>query len=45
MFFHDVADGSNNIAFTATPGFDEATGWGSPIASSIVPAIAKPGNG
>ena len=30
-YFHDVADGSNNGAFTATPGFDEATGWGSPI--------------
>ena len=44
-YFHDIADGSNNGAFTATPGFDEATGWGSPIASVIVPAIAKPGNG
>jgi subtilase family serine protease len=45
MYFHDIADGSNNIAFTATPGFDEATGWGSPIAGALVPAIAKPGNG
>ena len=44
-YFHDIADGSNNGAFSATPGYDEATGWGSPIASALVPAIAKPGNG
>ncbi len=44
-YFHDIADGSNNGAFTATPGFDEATGWGSPIAGTLLPAIAKPGNG
>jgi subtilase family serine protease len=44
-YFHDVADGSNNGAFSATPGYDEATGWGSPIPSALEPAIAKPGNG
>jgi subtilase family serine protease len=43
-YFHDITVG-NIGAFSAAPGFDEASGWGSPIASAIVPAIAKPGNG
>jgi subtilase family serine protease len=43
-YFHDVVTGSIG-AFSAGPGYDEATGWGSPIASAIAPAIAKPGNG
>ena len=54
-YFHDVTTGNNSVpnigpgtpitGFSAGVGFDEATGWGSPIASAIVPAIAKPGNG
>jgi subtilase family serine protease len=48
--FYDFAtDGNGNPidipGFPATPGFDEASGWGSPIASMLIPAIAKPGNG
>jgi len=49
QYFHDVTTGDNSfppvVGFSAGPGFDDATGWGSPIASALVPAIAKPGNG
>ena len=31
--------------FTAVPGYDMATGLGTPIASNLLPAIAKPGLG
>ena len=56
-YFHDVTAGQNGIpdfgpgtgtpitGYSAAPGFDEATGWGTPIASTLIPAIAKPGNG
>jgi subtilase family serine protease len=56
-YYHDVATGDNSIedfgpgtgtpitGFQAGSGFDEATGWGTPIANILVPAIAKPGNG
>ncbi len=56
-YFHDVTTGDNSVAadpttpgtpitgFSATAGFDEVTGWGSPIAGALLPAIAKPGNG
>jgi subtilase family serine protease len=56
-YFHDITTGNNGLIFvgpgTGTPiagfnavsGYDMATGWGSPIASALVPAIAKPGNG
>jgi subtilase family serine protease len=56
-YFHDVTTGDNSVAadpgtpgtpitgFSATGGFDEVTGWGSPIAGALLPAIAKPGNG
>jgi subtilase family serine protease len=56
-YFHDVTTGDNSVAtdpstpgtpitgFSATGGFDEATGWGSPIAGALLPAIATPGNG
>jgi len=55
-YFHDVTTGNNGLIFvgpgTGTPiagfsagsGYDAATGWGTPIASTLVPAIAKPGN-
>ena len=54
-YFHDITTGNNGLIFigpgTGTPiagfdavsGYDMATGWGSPIASALVPAIAKPG--
>jgi subtilase family serine protease len=56
-YFHDTTVGDNSVpavpsipgtpiaGFPAVPGWDEATGWGSPIANTLVPAIAKPGNG
>jgi subtilase family serine protease len=54
---HDVTLGNNSVpadpsvpgtpitGFAAVTGYDEATGWGSPIASVLVPALAKPGQG
>jgi subtilase family serine protease len=55
-YFHDITVGDNSVAassipgtpitgFSAVSGWDAATGWGSPIAPTLVPAIAKPGNG
>jgi subtilase family serine protease len=54
-YFHDITTGDNSVpagvpgtpitGFSAVPGWDEATGWGTPIASALVPALAKPGNG
>ena len=54
-YFHDTTVGDNSVpasvpgtpitGFSAVPGWDAATGWGSPIANALVPAIAKPGNG
>ena len=56
-YFHDITVGDNSVpfnsgvpgtpitGFSAVPGWDAATGWGSPIANTLVPAIAKPGNG
>lgn len=56
-YFHDVTTGDNSVpaettvpgtpitGFGAGTGFDEATGWGSPVAGTLLPAIAKPGNG
>lgn len=56
-YFHDITTGNNSVpadpgtpgtpitGFDAVPGWDEATGWGTPIFSALVPAIAKPGNG
>jgi subtilase family serine protease len=55
--FHDITVGDNSVpadpgtpgtpitGFSAVPGWDEATGWGTPIANALVPAIAKPGQG
>jgi len=39
--FHDVTEGSNG--FTARPGYDEATGWGSPDLSELShnPSVLK----
>jgi len=51
-YFHDITVGDNSQpglgvpdGFAAVPGWDAATGWGSPKADTITPAIAKPGNG
>jgi subtilase family serine protease len=49
QYFHDVTVGDNaynpdptiNIpGYAATPGWDAATGWGTPIASKLVPFLA-----
>ncbi len=52
FFFHDIADGSSNSipdldipgtpidGFTAVPGYDLATGLGTPIATTLVPWLA-----
>jgi subtilase family serine protease len=37
--FHDITQGSNG-GFTATNGYDEVTGLGSPVANRLVPALA-----
>lgn len=44
--FHDIADGSNNNLggtytnfFTAVPGYDLATGWGSPDGMAMINAL------
>ena len=50
--FHDVTTGDNALpagfggpmGFTATTGYDLATGWGSPIANNLVPALAAKGD-
>ncbi len=34
--FHDIKDGSTNIYYPAVTGYDDATGWGSFIGSSLV---------
>jgi kumamolisin len=33
--FHDITTGNNNH-YTAGPGFDECTGWGTPIGASLI---------
>ena len=38
--FHDITSGSNG--FSATTGFDLATGWGSPNGSALINALAPP---
>jgi len=34
--FHDVSDGSNNGHYPAVSGYDNATGWGSPMGSTLL---------
>jgi kumamolisin len=42
-YFHDITTGGNN-AYSATPGFDLVTGWGSPAGQNLVYALAvEPG--
>src|SRR5260370_25685396 len=37
--FHDITNG-NNGTFSAKPGWDACTGWGTPIGSAITAALA-----
>ncbi len=39
--FHDIADGSTNLFYSATPGYDNATGWGSFNGAGLLPLFAK----
>ena len=47
--FHDVTTGTNTVepgvqtitGYHATPGWDPATGWGSPNAQTLVPLLAR----
>jgi subtilase family serine protease len=38
--FHDVTSGSNGDGYTAGPGYDLVTGWGSPDAAQVVAQLA-----
>ena len=40
--FHDVTQGTNGL-FAAAPGFDLATGWGSPMIDALAPALGGGG--
>ena len=50
--FHDITTGNNTPAFpdhaikgyTATPGWDPVTGWGSPNAQTLIPLLARYSN-
>ncbi|MGO8671924.1 MAG: protease pro-enzyme activation domain-containing protein [Capsulimonadaceae bacterium] len=37
--FHDIISGSN-VTYTAGPGYDNVTGWGSPIADNLINDLA-----
>ena len=39
--FHDIADNSTNLFYHATPGYDNATGWGSFNGAGLLPLFAK----
>lgn len=41
--FHDVTSGSNG--FSATPGYDLVTGWGSPNGSTLIDSLTGGGQG
>jgi uncharacterized repeat protein (TIGR03803 family) len=45
--FHDIATGNNEspsspARFSAVPGYDLCTGWGTPVGSNLVTALALP---
>jgi subtilase family serine protease len=46
--FHDITSGNNNIigieGYQALPGYDLVTGWGSPIADKLLPALVREAN-
>jgi subtilase family serine protease len=39
LYFHDITVGSNG-GYSAVPGYDLTTGWGSPIGSNLISALA-----
>jgi kumamolisin len=39
--FHDIADGSANLHFTAVKGYDLSTGWGTMIGSSLLASLGS----
>jgi len=39
-YFHDITSGSNG-GYTAGPGYDLVTGWGTPKAQKIIPVLVK----
>ena len=44
--FHDITVGNNQmtgtpVGFSATPGWDDATGWGTPNVANLVPDLVK----
>ena len=38
--FHDIADGSTNLHYPATPGYDDATGWGTFNGAKLLALLA-----
>jgi subtilase family serine protease len=38
--FHDITTGNNGL-YSAGPGYDLVTGWGSPIANKLIPDLAN----
>jgi subtilase family serine protease len=45
LAFHDITSGNNAVAgssvgFSAGPGWDDATGWGTPNVANLVPLLA-----
>ncbi len=44
-YFHDITVGDNNFdrvtGYQAGPGYDLVTGWGTPIASQLLPALVQ----
>ena len=38
--FNDINDGSNNLVYTATTGYDDATGWGSFKGTALINDLA-----
>ncbi|HJV67155.1 MAG TPA: protease pro-enzyme activation domain-containing protein [Geomonas sp.] len=39
--FHDINDGSNNLYYVATTGYDDSTGWGSFNGAGMFPALTQ----
>jgi subtilase family serine protease len=44
-YFHDITQGNNNdhhvAGYAAGPGYDLVTGWGTPIADQLLPALVQ----
>jgi len=39
QYFHDIVSGPSNGYYNAEPGWDYVTGWGTPIASALLPKL------